>query len=781
MTAATAPGTFSPEELERLRAVDRLAASGDVGGLVDMLDERSWAVRRAVVAALAATGASAVGPLCEALRSRRDSEAFIAANVDALAAVVGDAEGALVALADGAPVPVLADVAQILGRRRSFAAVATLVTLSRHADDNVAVAAVEALGRIGGRAAVDSLVEAVRSGNFFRAFPAIEVLGRSGDPRAVAPLTALLEHPQFATEAARALGRTGDVAAVEPLMRLVAKSHESVVRLAALALADLHERYRERAGNGEAFEAELRRAGQGSGVARRLILALSDGDPPEQAAISLLLGVLRDPSAAAALTALLDGAPVVAEAAGVALTRVGAQAEGQILEGLRSGGSGHKRALLPFVSSRKGAADVVSCLGDDDPDVRVLACEALARIGAVESVAALFPLLADGDARVAYAAVAAIQALGGRETERLAIEAARSPDVRVRRAALRILSYFGAASGLEVFLAALDDPDERVRESAIQGLPFMDDPRAFEALLAATKAPAERTRAAAMRSLAQCIGDMRASAYLLKGLTDADPWVRYYACQALGKLGFEPASASIVKLLSDPAGQVRVAAVEALSCLRGETAVAALQAAVNDADGDIQRAAIVGLGVAKHEAALPLILSAARSPDAATRLVAVSALAGFRSPEVLRALEQAASDPEESVRTATIGFLAAMPGEPATAALIRLLQAAAVPEQVLSALSLYVDGRIPGILAALRSAHDETAPALTSALARLRRPDAAEALVKTMALPNVAARKAAAGALAVLATKDALATLKRAAEQDPEPQVRQICALLLAR
>ncbi|MDB4982856.1 MAG: hypothetical protein JWM82_3608, partial [Myxococcales bacterium] len=33
----------------------------------------------------------------------------------------------------------------------------------------------------------------------------------------------------------------------------------------------------------------------------------------------------------------------------------------------------------------------------------------------------------------------------------------------------------------------------------------------------------------------------------------------------------------------------------------------------------------------------------------------------------------------------------------------------------------------------------------------------------------------------VLATKDGLAALKKAADQDPEPQIRHICALLLAR
>ncbi|MDB4980353.1 MAG: hypothetical protein JWM82_1105, partial [Myxococcales bacterium] len=573
MTFPKGPLAFSADELERLGHIDRLAARGSVSDLVAMLDDRSWAVRRAVVAALAAVGQAAVAPLCVALRTRRTNETYVAATVDALAAVNGDADVALVAMVADAEVPVLADIAQILGRRRSVAAVPTLVVLSRHADDNVAVGAIEALGRIGGRAAVDSLVDAVGSGNFFRAFPAIEVLGRSGDPRAVGPLTRLLDQPQFAAEAARALGRTGDVAAVAPLLHLVAKSPEGLVRVSALALTELHHRYRERSGNSDAIEADLARAGSEPTILRQLVRALAADDPPEQAALCFVLGVLADPSAAPALTSLLDASPVVAEAAGVALARLGPQAETEILRGLRAGSSAHKRALLPFISSRNGAREVIDCLSEEDSDVRILACEALGRMGHVEAVGALFPLLADPDTRVAYSAVAAIQSLGSHETDRLAVEAARSPDVRVRRAALRILAYFGASTGLDVFLAALDDADERVRESAISGLPFMDDPRAFEALLAAAKAPLDKTRAAAMRSLGQCVGDLRASAYLLKGLGDSDAWVRYYACQALGKLAFEPASGAIIELLGDPAGQVRVAAVEALSCLTGDVAV----------------------------------------------------------------------------------------------------------------------------------------------------------------------------------------------------------------
>jgi HEAT repeat protein len=785
MTVLASRLAFSSEDQQRVDLVSRLAASGDMGDIEDllsMLGDPSWTVRRAVVAALAANGPLTVGPLGRVLGQRRDNETFIAATVDALSAVTGDADSMLAAMVADAEIPVLADIAQILGRRRTVSALPTLIFLSRHRDDNVAVSAIEALGRIGGRAAVDSLVDAVQSGNFFRAFPAIDVLGRSGDPRAAAPLTALLEQPQYVAEAARALGRTGDVAAVAPLMRLVARSSSAGVRLAAVALTELHHRHNERFGVGDGVQADIARAGrEPTGVVRQLLRALAEADPSEQAAICFLLGVLRDPSTASALTALLDASAPVAEAAGVALRRLGRSAEEQIVQGLRSGTSRHKRALLPLISDASGRADVVACLGDDDPDVRVLACEALARVGLVAAVGDLFPLLGDRDARVSYAAVAALQSLGSLDTERMAIEAAASADLHVRRAALRILAYFGSSPAIETFLSALLDADERVRESAIQGLPFMEDPRAFEALLVAAKDPVEKTRAAAMRSLGQCADDMRARAYLIKGLGDADPWVRYYACQSLGKLAFEPAVEAIVKLLDDPAGQVRVAAIEALSCLDSELAIGALQAATTDADSDIQRAAIVGLGVAKHAAALPLILRSLRSEDSATRLVAVSALAGFEAPEALAGLETAASDVEESVRTAAIGFLAAMPGKAATRALIGLLPGASSLEPVLGALALPVEGRVAGLLSALEEADDETAPALTSALARLRLADAVTALTRAMTLPNVAARKAAASALAVLASKEGLAMLRKAATDDPEPQVRQICALLLSR
>jgi len=783
MNASQGQVAFSPEELRRIERVDRLAAGGEAGfaPLLDMLADPSWAVRRAVVAALAAAATAAVPLLCEALRTRRDDEARIAATVDALSLSSGDVDPALVAMIDEPNPAVVADVAQILGRRRTGVGLPALVQLTEHDDDNVAVAAIEALGRVGGRAAVDSLVSAVGSGNFFRTFPAIDVLGRSGDPRAVFPLTALLDVPQYAAEAARALGRTGDLAAVPPLVRLLARGGGATVRIAALALQDLAERHGERFGAGDRCEAAIQAQGGDPAIVRQLARALAEGDNAERAAICFVLGALRDPSTTPALTDLLDAPAPVADAATAALKRLGPEATAQVLQGIRGGDSARRRALLPLVSRAVATPDVVACLTDLDPDVRALACEALGRIGAIPAVGSLFPLLADVNPRVTFAALAAIQSLGGRETETLGLKAARDPDPRVRRAALRILAYFGFPAALDALLAALADADGRVREAAIQGLPLVEEPRALAALLAAAKDRDAHTRAIAMRALGQTSGTLRVSAYLLRGLGDDDAWVRYYACQALGRLAFEPAGEAIVRLLSDPAGQVRVAAIEALSCLDSPIAIDALKASVADADKDIQRAALVGLGVARQVESLPVMLAATRAPDPATRLVALSAVAGFDAPEVLQALLVAATDGDASVRTAAIGFLAATPGAKATAALAGLLPRAISVEQVVAALAVNVEGRISGLVAALETADDESASALASALARLRRADATAALIGAMASPNSCARKAAAATLAGIGSKEALAIVKVAATDDPAPEVRRICTLLLAR
>lgn len=781
---------LSQAERERAEQVEVLREQADADAitvLVEMLTDPSWAVRREVVAALATLGEPAVEPLVTVLESRRDSERRIAAAVDALAESVAETEDAIIALAQHPDPAVAADAAQILGRRHARGALETLVSLTRHDDDNVAVAALEALGRIGGRAAVDTLVETIRQRNFFRTFPAIDVLGRSGDPRAVGPLSELLAESHYTHEAARALGRTGDSAAVAPLCELLCRSSDATVRVACAALHELNDRHRQRFGDAQPLE-ELLRRHVPAGAVRSITRALSLADRNERLEIAWVLGSLGDEEALPDLANLLEDEPVVAAAAAEALGRISRAGLDQVREALRSGDSEQRKALLPVLVSRLRVSDSVEgCLDDPDPAVRAAACDALARVASPTTLPRLFASLGDRDLRVVQSATGAIQSIGGTETERLALSAARSGDPRVRRAAFRILSYFGFSSALELFLETLDNADDpQLVDAALQGLTFIEDPRALDAMLTATRHAESRVRAAAVRALAHARDEVRVISALLRALHDVDAWVRYYACQSLGKQGFLGAVEPIAALLEDPAGQVRVGAIEALSHFGSAQAREVLLRAARASEPDVQRAALLGLGMIRNPEDLATLREMAQHPDMPTRLVAISAIASFQGPTVLAALAEGASDPDESVHNAAIGFLGARQTADATTVLVKLLRErrtnGIAEELLLGALSVFSAGRVRGLLDALAHVEDEElAPLLSSALARMNHPEARAALVQALGSASSAGRKAAAATLAGLGGRDVQDALYRSAHEDPDPEVRRVCAAALAR
>jgi HEAT repeat protein len=781
VTAASTPFVLTDAERERVERVDQLLASGQdcTGALMAQLDDPSWTVRRAVVAGLASLGDAAVPALVQRLSKDRRNETVLAALADALVASTGNVTDAMAGLANDPNPAVAADAAQVLGRREDGRAIPILIALTEHAHDNVAVAAIEALGRVGGRAAIEPLVRAAGSGNFFRVFPAVDVLGRSGDPRAVPALAALLEHRLYALEVARALGRSGNRSAVPPLAGLLSRASNAEVRVGALALADLMERFRRTYGTAAPVEDALRKAVQTRQAVRALGAALAGADPSEKAAIALTAGMLQDEAAVSLLSTLLrDSDENVVTAAAEGLRNAGSRFEEVLVKQLRGESSARRKLLLPLVTQSESAPDVARCLDDEDPEVRIAACDALARIGNTVVTGSLFVRLADSNAAVVQAAVSAIQTLGGPETETLAIASSRSPSPSVRRWALRILGYFGSPLALEVCLAGMKDEDVRVRDSAIVGLPFIDDPRAREALYETAKDSVPRARAAAMRALGACRSDVRALAVLMRGLADSDAWVRYYACQSLGRLEAESAAEAIARLVGDDAGQVRVAAVEALAYLKSSTAHARLVAAATSDDADVQRASLIGLGLRRAPESLPILMMALGSPDTATRIVALGALASYDEDRVTQELARAALDPDEGVRNAAIGFLAGRRG--ATPALIGLLSRYRSLPRLHEALAHPSADRVSGLLTALGSADDEIAPLLTSALARMQRPETAGALVRALQFPHLPARKAAAMTLAGIGTREALSALRTASANDADREVRRICALVLA-
>ncbi len=766
-------------ERRRTEEIDRLREMRAVDALIDRLADPSWVVRRSVVSALALLGDSAVEPLCDVLRTRRDDESRMAAAVDALVASLGDVDEAVLRLVESENPSVVCDGVQILGRRRCTAAMPKLAALAESRDDNVALAAFEAVGRIGGETAIDLLLSAVESKNFFRAFPAIDVLGRTGDARAIAPLCALLNVAHYAIEAVRALGRSAQPSAVPALVPLLVKPNDTQVRVVASALVEIHDRHAQRYGPSRVVLDGLL-AVDAAAATRRLTQALAGADAAERTALCTVMGWLGGMNAVFELVELLDAEPAVAKAAADAIGSLDSEAQPFLIAALRRSHSERRLLLLPILARRGAAtAEIIECLGDPHPGVRAAACDALGKTGDSTAISLLFRALADTDARVSQAAVSAIQSLGGAETERLALESVRSSDPRVRRSALRILAYFGWASGLDLFLEAVQAPDDRLRDLAALGLASIDDDRAIAALMNAATHRSSRTRSAAVRALGQTRKLAAICECLRAALTDTDSWVRYYACQSLGRLKDENSAEAIEALLSDPAGHVRVAAIEALARLGGKRALEALHAAAESPDADLQRAALLGIGSTRDQGSVPLLLRGLASSEPATRLVALSALAEFDDADALAGIRDAMRDADENVQSAAVSLLAGRRGVGAAEALLEAIRHPVLRERVVAALSAPVEGRIEALIRALRVGASDTIPDIAAALVRMRRPEASAALEDAFRSGDAATRRALGPSLAALQTPSAQALLASAAAEDPDVQVRGVCAALL--
>ena len=782
MTRRSGAVALTTAEQERAREVATLLAGRQVDALVARLGEPSWAVRRDVVRALGELGQAAVPALVEALRSRRDDEARIAATVDALVANSGDVLPAIAPLADEPDPAVVADVAQVLGRRGTPRSLERLAPLAAHADDNVAVAAIEGLGRIGSPAAIDALIGAARSNNFFRVFPAIDVLGRLGDARAIPALAELAGDQLHQLEAARALGRTGESAAVGPLAKLLSHPSESVSRVAALALAELEQVHRERYGTDEAVHAALKASRIEASATQRLSRALSTARADEQIALASLLGSIGAEDAAAALRPLLDVGGETPVAAAAALKRLGAQADGVVRGALADGSSARRLVLLPTVQRSSALAEVIGCLDDEDASVRAAACTALGRMAAVDALPELFEQLADPNRRVVQAATAAIQSLGSTRAQRLALETAGDVRPAVRRSAIQILGYFGFPEALPVLVTALADDDVTIREAALQGLALFEDPAAVDAVLGASHDTQDKVRSAAMRALGNSVlREDRIEVRLREGLSDVNAWVRYFATQALGRREDEASAEAIAALLEDPAGQVRVAAVEALSHLQSPHAQKALRDAATNPDVEMQRAAVIGLGLSKHPESVRMLIAAATSDSAPTRLLALSALAEHAPDSALAVLHRALDDADEDVASAAAGFLGTLPLAGATLALIGLAQKAGWRDRALALLSQPAPHRVAQLTRSLLGADDSLAPMLAASLSRLRDADARDGLLHVLSKGTIAARKAAAAALAASREPRALAEVAAVADTDVDAGVRQLCSILVSR
>ena len=155
-------------------------------------------------------------------------------------------------------------------------------------------------------------------------------------------------------------------------------------------------------------------------------------------------------------------------------------------------------------------------------------------------------------------------------------------DPLVRESAAKIAGYFGYSDCAELLLQCCDDEDERVRRAAVEHLAFLEDDRVTDVLAQKLRTDTPVVRAAAAVAMSHLEGT---APNMIEALKDDDPWVRYFAAKALGRLNDPRSIDALVEVVeNEPLNHVRIAALEALGKLGGNKAAHVIGAYVHSDD-----------------------------------------------------------------------------------------------------------------------------------------------------------------------------------------------------
>ena len=488
--------------------------------LVEALDHPALSVRLEAQDRLAASGASAVGPLEDRLRGGEPSVGRVHAlwALDRLEAAEAR-EAIRSVLLDPAP-QVRLQAARSCGVRRDGEAGETLVKLLGDRDPAVRREVANALGRIGDPAAVPALLEELGDADPFAAWSIRRAIREIGCDDQTA-LVAALEDPRRREAALLLADESWSVPVIEALVEALGKTPEPAVRGRILScLAGQYRRYPEWSGewfgpdplsaplpkkterwSPEGMAAVLRGLGLGlkdadasvryqaifglqaigAPAAPTLRAALPDEhDVDNRAALVEALGALNDATSTRLLLPVVvdpDEAEPARAAALDALNRLRGrdvvQARLMVLYDEKSPDSLVARALPAL--ARDGFLppnDLAGFLESESPLVRASAVMSLnpSRPLPPEVKQVVLERLDDEDGDVRRAALLAAGPLKLREAVPNLIAKAKSAEGEDRTAALRALCALPDPAAIAFYVSALADPDPSLRRAGVSAL-----------------------------------------------------------------------------------------------------------------------------------------------------------------------------------------------------------------------------------------------------------------------------------------------------------------------
>jgi len=537
------------------------------------------------------------------------------------------------------------------------------------------LAAAEALAESPTPRAVASLGRALGDADPGVRSAAAFALGKSGAPEATLALLGHLDDsaPEVRRDVARALGELGDARAVTPLIGKIQDARPIVREGVAEALAQL--------GDARAVSA--------------LVLSLHDVDDSVRVAALDALSRIAEPNSVPSIAAVLHASTDrVRSAALSALSRIDSPAAlKSLIDELGPDDPGRPRAQVVSALGRAGSRAVPAlsaCLGAEaEPDkldgcalalgetreraavpalrealgrgaVRPLAAlEALAELGATESLPTVLEYLSDSDALVRHAAVAAAKSLldprhpDGRAVEPLSHALEKAHALRGEQAdLLELLGQTGAARAALVLLPfAASGDDVAIRTRALTALGFVGEAGQVPTLLAALDDDSGAVRLAAALSLGRLPLEGRARD-MLDRLEKSSEQERPLLELALGGLASHTRDRLVVELLekalSLARGGDRDSLLELLGRVQLPEAVAALRRVVDASRSSADRAKYAE-ALAAHPDEHSLLLALLADESGAVRANAAWALGEIGTPAETNALARAFADPDVNV------------------------------------------------------------------------------------------------------------------------------------
>lgn len=776
----------SQNEAERLSAVQFFVQEEKVenkGIFKDILKDDSWRVRKVAVDALKSkTDLDIIATLIKSLKEEHNNINILNSALQILTMSEIDVADTLVNFLMSDDQELRQYAALALGEIKNNKTIPNLLRALKDDDINVRYHAIEALGKMKAKEAVSPILEILETRDFFLAFPAIDALVNIGDERVLSKLVELLDDELLSGPAIDALAVLGNEDAVPYLVCALDYVNISMVVSILKAIVSIYERYNEKYGAGDVIADIVKNRISKTG-ADKIVKSLDIASDESLHVIALILGWLEGDVIDKALIRILGKTSARKEIID-SIVRHGQHIINLLIDQINSNDIEIKKSAviaLGRIGDKRAAPGLISLL-EDDPELAIISAGALAKIGDRNAFEALLKHIAHRDVGVRQAVISALNSIGHPDMAEKMLIFLKDKDPIVRESAVKIAGYFGYPECIELLIERCTDEAENVRYAAIQCLPFLEDKRVLSIIVNALKKDTPKVRAASAYALGQ-LEDEEAFFYLKDAVYDTDPWVRYFAAKAMGNCRNPEAIDVLSDILEkETAEHVRISAIESIGKIGGLKAVSVLSGFIKSKNFDVARTAIAGLGTIRHPDALKLLLSMTHSTDKLIKIETIKALGLIGGPEVINTLKWiAASEEDEDVASEAIESLSLTGSKDAVKALLELTSHKSRKSLCILKLSQLMDRYIAWVAEGLDHPNPHIRSVTIDILARMKHPDATEAIVRALDDKDTQVRLSAVNALSYLGSRYGEKKLSKMAIYDSNEMIRDAAKKVLMK